>query len=404
MPNSLENKLNIKITDSVLLSRIIIVYLALKPLYLFPSGIPQISDMFLILATAYLLFSARGKICIHKSIVNWVAVFVLTLVFQCAVQLVWWLKIGERELLLMTTYYVFNFIAALLCLCIGNRIGTGRLKLSLCNGCFWSTLVIALGLVVNRGSDERMKGFFNNPNQLGYYALLVTTVIAFFPDQLPKWKNAVILTIAAAANALSLSKASIVGLAGLTVCYFIWGFRERTLRRMVTRTLVLLFFFAAVYWFLFSDSSIIQGNQLLSSLQTRLRNIGSENDSTLGSGRGYDRMQELGSNFLWGEGEGAYDRFQVLTGKEIHSTLINTIVSYGAVGSVAYLWLMGRTVLRRGVWVRNLACVSGIVLYSFTHNGIRNTLLWILLAVVMQCNAMKSAEDQTIRKGQTNET
>jgi hypothetical protein len=403
MPNSLVNNPNINKTESEVYGRILTVYLALKPLYFFSSGLPQISDMFLLLATVYLLFHVRGKIRIQKSILGWVTVFVFTLVFQCAIQLVWWLETDERELLLMPTYYIFNFIAALLCLCVGNRIGTERLKLVLCNGCFWSILVTALGLLVNWGTGARMKGFFNNPNQLGYYALLVATVIAFFPDQLPKWKKAVTLTISVLAIAFSLSKAAIVGLAGLTVCYFIWGSQKRTRRQMVIRAAILLLFFTAVYWLLFSDSSIIQGNQTLNSIRIRIRNMGSEKDSALGIGRGYNRVQELGMHFLWGMGEGAYERFQVLSGKEVHSTLINILVSYGAVGSLAYLWLIGRPLLRCGARLQNLACVSGVVLYSFTHNGIRNTLLWLLLAAVIQCNALDPAADRTNSEGQAYE-
>lgn len=404
MQNSPKNNLIFRTSECVSLSRILTVYLTLKPLYLFSSGLPQISDMFLLVATAYLLFSMRGKLHIQKSVLNWVTIFLFTLAFQFVIQLVWWLITGEKSMVLTLSYYVFNFIAALLCFFIGSRIGPERLKRAICNGCFWSILVTAVSLLVGRNYESRMMGFFNNPNQLGYYALLITTIIAFFPNELPKWKNAVIIVVSVAANVLSLSKASILGLAGLTVCYTVWGSREKSLRQIVTQTLVLLVFFATFYWILFSDSAIVEGSSTLSALRHRINKMSTEKDSSLGSGRGYDRVKELGIHFLWGMGEGAYDRFQSLNGKEVHATLVNMVVSYGVVGAAAYLWLMGRTVLRRGVWVRNMACLSGLVLYSFTHNGIRNTLFWILLAAVMQCNSHEAGADRMILEGPSYES
>ena len=364
---------------------IITLYMTLKPFYLFSSGLPQISDMFLFAATIVLLLRERGKLRIPGKYTLWIMIFIGTLVFQTFVQAVWWTKTKENNMMLYAAYYVFNFIASVLCIYIGSRIGVEKLKRSLCLGCFLSIIVTAIGIATqSRYHGIRSTGFFNNPNQLGYYALLILTIIALFPKTLPKWQTAIILAVAIWANIVSLSKASIVGIAGLAVCYTIWGSKNKTMRRIVTEVLLLLFLFGSIYWLLFSNSSFVSNSETLSFLRRRLLRITAENDSSLATGRGYDRVWELSYHFFWGKGEGAYDRFKVMPGYEIHATFINTFVSYGLIGLAAFLYLMLRPLIRRGETVRNLACFSGLFLYFFTHNGLRNTLLWILIAVVLQ--------------------
>ena len=121
-----------------------------------------------------------------------------------------------------------------------------------------------------------------------------------------------------------------------------------------------------------------------------------ENDSSLSTGRGYSRVWEIGYHFLWGKGEGAYYRFQIMTGLEVHSTFVNILVSYGLIGFAAYVYLIMKPMLHKGETVRNLACFSGLFLYFFTHNGIRNTLLWILLAVVLQTGILQEHKGELL--------
>ena len=370
------------------------IYLTLKPLYLFSSGLPQISDMFLVFVAFYMLVREHWRILIPTIYSKWLYVFIWVLLFQIVVQAVWWIKTNEARMLLFIAYYVFNFNAALLCIYIGEKIGIENLKLAICRGCLYSISITAAGFLLIRVSGIRSTGFFNNPNKLGYYALLIVTIIAFFPDQLPKWQNAIIIGVSLWANVVSLSKASIIGLAGLAVCYTLWGTRKKTLRKAISQAILLIVIFGAIYWFLFSNGSIVIGNRTLYILRNRIIQMSAENDSALGTGRGYDRVQEMGAHFLWGMGEGAYTRFKTMPGYEVHATFVNTLVSYGMIGLIVYIWLMVKPMISRGKSIRNLACISGLFLYFFTHNGIRNTLLWILFAVVLQANRFGECSDE----------
>ena len=145
---------------------ILTIYLTLKPLYLFSSGLPQISDMFLIIASVFMLLREGGKLLIPSEYSRWIWIFIATLTFQIVVQYTWWMITNDNGMLLKVIYYVFNFIASLLCIYIGQRIGIGRLKLAICKGCFFSIIVTAVGFLVRSGSGIRSTGFFNNPNQI----------------------------------------------------------------------------------------------------------------------------------------------------------------------------------------------------------------------------------------------
>ena len=361
---------------------ILVIYMMLKPLYILPSGMPQISDVFLVLATCVYYVRRHGRLFLSKETYTWCCFFIITLFFQAIVNIVWFGITDDAEMLLKTVYYVFNFIVSMLCLSIGREIGSKNLKKALCIGCLLSITVASIGFVFSGRMSVRQTGFFNNPNQLGYYCICILTIIALFPDVLRKEQTIFILLVAMYGNILSLSKASIIGLFGMAICYTMWGGKKRSRATIVKQIVIIVIVFAFVYWFLYSNNQFIISNKVLRTLRNRILKMSSENDTQLGMGRGYDRIFELKKNILWGMGEGAFKRFKILPGYEVHSTYANLIVSYGLIGFVMYVWLFAKTVIKKGSTIRNLACLSGLLLYFITHNGIRNTLVWLILAVL----------------------
>lgn len=372
---------------------ILAVYFALKPLYLLPSGLPQIGDVLLVIsALSIFFFKERLRIIVPNRHSMWIYIFLATLCYQTIVEIMWWVETDDEQMLLKLSYYVFNFMASFLCIYIGTRIGAENLKLAICKGCFYSAIVTSIGSVLNFSSGVRSTGLFNNPNQLGYHALLIATVVAFFPDQLPKWQSAFIILVSVFGTVISASKAALAGLAGLLVCYSVFGNNKKTVKTMLLQTTFLFIGLAIIYLFLYSDMELITENQTLYFARSRILRMFEENDSSLGEGRGYLRAQELGIHFLWGMGEGDYYRFTFLPGREIHSTFVNLLVSYGIIGFCLYFWLIVKSMLGGGKSLRNLSCFFGLFLYFFTHNGIRNTLFWILMVTVMQVSAEEKSE------------
>lgn len=373
---------------------IILIYFILKPLYFFKSGLPQISDMFLILMIFYLLLRDRGKVVLPKKSLTWITVFAGILIYQVLIDIIWTAVTGDTKMLINAMHYVFNFLAAVLCIFIGNRIGIRQLVRTVAEGCFWCAAIILFGMALNANSGIRRTGFFNNPNQLGYIALILLSCVLLFEKEFSVLKKAILIGITIFASIFSLSKASIIGIGGLAVCYTIFGNADKKVRQTVFQVILILLICFLTYWLLFSDSRIVLGNRVLSMFRRRILNLNSENDSSLGSGRGYTRVFEMGVHFFWGMGEGAYRRFTSLSGYEVHSTYINTLVSYGLIGMIAYAYIFLRPLFNGKYTARNFACFSGILLYFVVHNGIRNTLLWILIAVVLQISIAGPQEEE----------
>ena len=132
--------------------------------------------------------------------------------------------------------------------------------------------------------------------------------------------------------------------------------------------------FSAAYYF---NSEIIVSNQLYKSVANRIARVGSDRDDNL-SGRGYDRLTKYPKYLVFGSGEGQSSRFGYSI--EFHSTLGNILMSYGIIGLVLYLTSV-ISAIRNNRW-KDAYTVFFILLYGLTHNGIRNTLLWMLVASI----------------------
>ena len=363
---------------------IILIYFILKPLYFFDSGLPQIGDMFLVLSVLYLLLRDHGMVTLPKKSIMWVLTFATVVVYQIIIDIIWAGVTGETKMLINAAHYVFNFLAAVLCIIIGQKIGVRDLVKTIAKGCFFCAIVIGIGLVLNGNKSIRSTGFFNNPNQLGYFSLILLSCVLLFENEFTLSEKAVTIILALIGSVVSLSKSAILGIGGLAVLYSVFGRSENNTKKLIFQISLIIILCIFTYLLFFSDSSIILNNRLLLTLRKRILNIRNENDSTLGSGRGYSRVFEMGIHFLWGMGEGAYSRFISLPGKEVHSTYVNIFVSYGLLGMLAYLWIFLKPLMDGKNTKRNLACFSGIYLYFIAHNGVRNTLVWFIIATVLQ--------------------
>ena len=362
-------------------SWILIIYIALKPLYLSASGTMQVCDLFFAASVVYLVF-VKGKFAFTQYVFSAIKLLVLLIFYMAMVNGVWYFITAERGLLMKMLFYVFNLIAFCVCCIVATSVGMDKLKRALAKGCCLSALITVAGIVVYRGLRARNAGFFNNPNQLGYYALIIFTVLVLWPTYFSTFEKVTVVLVSVWAAFSSGSKAAIIGLAIMVLIYIAIGREKITAKKLAVQMALLLMFLAFVYFFLYGESRIITSNATLSYVRQRILNMATENDTGFGQGRGYNRVFEMGNHVLLGMGEGAYDRFHTLKGFEAHSTYVSIFVSYGIIGVLLFLACLKKIIIIPGKVKRNLCCLSGIALYSLTHNGIRNTLLWILLAVM----------------------
>lgn len=362
---------------------IIIIYCAIKPLYFFDSGHMQVCDYFLVIASAILLSKKNFRIVFPQERKKILLVLLYFVGYQMLINMIWFVfGVSDIRFIYSTMYFFFNYWAFYTVILVESDIGTERTIKSLVIGSFISVVIAILGACLDNGVNMRKMGWFNNPNQLGYFAILIVTVAVIFKEHLKKIELLFMIGASVYLITISASKAAFLALIMMVIICVIFGNNTWDVKHMAYTMLLFISLFIAGYLFFYSDNIHIVSNQTLMFMRERILHLNLEADSNLGEGRGYNRIFEIGMHFFWGMGEGAYNRFHSMTGNEVHSTFINIFISYGLIGFFIisnFFWMI---VKKEGKTIRNLCCLSGLVLYSFTHNGIRNTLLWILLAVI----------------------
>lgn len=378
---------------------IISIYFVLKPLYLGESGFLQISDIVLMLSFVYLIIKAKGKITLERDIAAILKIFIFVVFFQVIVNFVWSLITGDELMSRHDLYYIFNFMAFSGTLFIGQRVSKDTMKRAVGIGSFYAAILTAIGLVLFRGTGGRSTGFFNNPNQLGYFGVIVLTVIALCKDQMTRLEIGTVFVLSLWATVVSLSKAAILAYFAEVVVLLLFYQNNRSIKRLIPEFALLAIVFGAIYLLFFSNNRFVLNNRTLYQMRYRILYMSQENDSGLAYGRGYARVLEMLPHILWGTGEGAYERFVARHGTEVHSTFVSLLTCYGAVGLFGYLMIFKKCMGKGKLFWQNMIALLGLFLYALTHNGIRNTLLWIILAMMLLQNTQKNKDyDQPLKE------
>ena len=97
-------------------------------------------------------------------------------------------------------------------------------------------------------------------------------------------------------------------------------------------------------------------------------------------GRGYGRLFAFPEYVLLGAGEGEFNRFGIGHQLELHSAPATLIFSYGLPGVL----LLGGWVFAivRANSVQRLMLLAPAAIYLLTHQGLRFTMLWVVVALL----------------------
>lgn len=345
-------------------------YIVLKPYYLLPSGLPQIADLILVVAVPFALFLPRFREVEDASRFK---LYMIVFCFYAAlVNIGWTFALMYPRMALGATYYLFNL--SLLIVCI--RIGTLHPKatfLTIAYAIALSALVQTASSAVSYDSARlRQIASFNNPNQLGYWSLLSLCIFWSIAGRAKvKWfvqaPTAICLIYLAAT---SLSKSSMIATALLCLLHF---------AKKPKLLLILLLGIAPVYL-------VLDNSMLAERVSGRLQSIGEQQDDSL-EARGFPRLVEYPEYIAIGAGEGALFRFDESDDSdpdaqihEIHSTFLTILFSYGLIGAGAFaaaIWRLYR-LSSHGSFVYLIPPFF----YGLTHQGLRFSFLWLLLAVI----------------------
>ena len=366
------------------------MYVALKPIYLYASGLLQIADIFLIFAAGFYLVSRRGKIYINSYYRAIVLSFLFVCLYQIYINMIWSICISQWSMNKNSLYYVYNLIVFSLFLILADEYGSEKIIKMAGKGLFIASIIIAFALLIIDNSGIRNTGLFNNPNQLGLFALLSLSYPVLFPEAVNRVELIVIEIVSIFAIIKSGSKASFIGAVFLVLFYIVFIQTHKGIVGLLRSVILAGLLFAGLYILFISDNQHIIHNSSIIFFRNRIINLNNEADSNLATGRGYDRIFEMGIHFLWGMGEGASSRYTSLSGKETHSLYANLLVSYGLIGALGYVRAFSKCIISKNRTAINICGLAGFMLYGLTHNSTRNTIFWILLAAVVSRNCTNS--------------
>lgn len=342
----------------------------LSPVYVFESGLPQPAD-FLLVFLAFLIVVFRS-FALPRGAIPFLRILGVLAVYILLVNGWWYLKLGDFGLLFTSLYYFFNILVFATFLSLYAWLGRSLIELT-CWGFALSALfqtVVSVQLVDLSLNDViRSTLLFKNPNQTAYYAVLIGSFMLlcarsnYLPNLLQLWMPFFLAQLGYIV-ALTQSRAGLASL-GLIIGLF-------AIRRLSTGILI------GILLFLAARSPV--GDHLIQVINERVQQKQKSVDEELAY-RGYARLWENREYLLFGAGEGAYERFEVLWGKELHSTFGNILMSYGIVGLAILCAFFGKLLWHCGWW--NVVAFLPAFTYGLTHNGIRQSELWILAALVL---------------------
>lgn len=350
------------------------------PLYILPSGQPQISHFILLVFAILVFVQIGGEFSVRLS---GLVIFMFFTVWIVVRQIYFIGEGGPGSLfgskhLIAVAFYIFNFIIFLSVFAFTERNPDSALRIAFY--AFLAAVAVAVGAALIAGSSLRSEdgelvravGSFNNPNQLGYFSLCAIGVLLLI------WRatkvNQVYLWVGVAGCIylclLSLSKSAIISCAVYSLCM---------LAGVTGRKRVVFFFVFAV-----AVAALIRTDFSEFQFASRLSTVGLDNDDSL-EGRGYGLIFRGLPYFIFGSGEGYA---QMIIGHEVHSTFFSVAISYGIVGLVPILLLIisifGRLVSAFG-FVFAVGLLSPTLLYGVAHNGSRFSIFWLFLAI---CSAV----------------
>jgi hypothetical protein len=346
----------------------------LTPFYFFPSGGGQISDVCYIVSVLNFLTFNRNKVFSLTTIYpifNPLKYFVIwTLLINFIYFIIW----NDFLTLFSAVYYVYNFLLIVLLFGIYEFTKERFLRflfitffLSLF--CVFLIAVLNLDYIFSKEISWRRSVTFNNPNQLGYWSLIVISLISIlykFKIAKSKMDHAILflsIVMAFYISMISLSKASSISI--LLLIVFL------SLRKIKLLVMVVVFAYSSLIFFGNTDDNFI------GKYFKRIGSVGEANDDSL-EGRNYDRITKYPEYIFFGAGEGAISqRFD--KDNEIHSTFGTILFSYGLFGLFSFSYFLFEVYKKQKF--NFLFLMMPMLAYSLTHMGLRFSFFWLSLGV-----------------------
>lgn len=346
------------------------LYLLLTPIYVFKNGLPQPGDLIMLILIPIALRGWNGKLPVGA--IRTVRLLFWFTLWVCIVNYAWAIALGKFGLFgtdtfaLYPLYYVYNSALVLVALVLYERHREIFLRVTLVS----VQLSLAMQIVGSFTGQTGGRGalFFNNPNQLGYYALLAACLLVLLHWRL---KLRMIPTGVAlmACGYLAMLSASRAAIGGIAVLLALTVFTNPRIVIVASAVAISLLFVGGPVTdaFVAAQDRIENRTHHLSFLEER----------------GYSRITEHSELLVFGAGEGGLSRFaeNPLQQMEIHSSIGTVIFSYGVVGIVLFIAFL--LSLLRGSRLRLAVVLVPPLIYTVAHQGLRFSMMWVLFAIFL---------------------
>lgn len=349
--------------------------LALLPLYVTSSGRPQPAHI--VLAVAFVMTQVQfGTYAApFKGLVRACGAFVIVV----AVVTVTWAIFAPADVSLFPPVFaLFNFLVVRTCLILYSHLGNRFLAVTAYTLTATMAALSFYSLISGGSGAERSALTFNNPNQLAYFAVIgacavVAVNLAIRLDwrtQLVGYASAIYLVTVANSKA---------GLMAMVIAVLLMCFTNIRVALAVAAIAIVLV--------VGTDA----GTATYESVESRVTNL--QSDDTL-ERRGYGLLTDHPQYVIVGAAEGYQERFDQPF--EIHSTLGTVAFAYGIVGLVAFGLIFVRMFGLSGI--PGLAVMAPVLVYGLTHNGLRFTPFWILVALTASIGAPSPSSQLSLRE------
>jgi hypothetical protein len=356
--------------------------LASFPIYVLPSGMPQPSDWVQVVLVVLVL--RDRKLILPREWRRPIAYAIAFAVYTFIVSSIWTLRTADTGFLRASSYYIFNVSLFVMAMHIRAKYGEREFSRATLAGIAFAVALVLGAYVFGGGIPGiRARGTFNNPNQQGYFAVLSTLIMYVCLDRLRSrgFLRFLVIVTGAVLAALSLSRAGILSVLVIAAIHV----ASSLLRNGKIWETALLACLVAVLWIGVQDTPLVHA--VYRRFETKAVTFGD---------RGYARIVEYPEMVVLGAGEGGHWRFPGIGSHELHSTFGTLLFSYGIPGSVLFLCFL-ISVARRSRPDHSALLLAPLA-YSLGHQGLRVTLFWVSLAVVLSSHQAANSPNDAVRK------
>lgn len=372
---------------------LIYVYMFLRPYYFFKSGGLQISDIFIIMAFVLYLLLKRSGVSFEnkKKAIKENYGFILFFLLSTIINVLHFIIFPDYKFLLSSLYFAFNLIAILLfsyCIYSDEKFVKG-----IRNILFFNLIVQLFICILNKGryyDATRYMGTFNDPNQFGYFILLVCAYVYLLSCKEKNKKNSRIILfnfiISGYLIVRSSSTGMILGYSSILFLYMFDYFKS-PIKFLINyfKKIVIIFVFSiplvTLIVLLFNINIKNLKQNILSSnlsirIQEKLNKATEKSDLNIWEDRALDYIQYYPQYLIYGAGEGAERNYPLVNKPtEIHSTFPAIMFYYGIIPTLILLsWIYKKL---KKLKLRYLIPYIAILVESFTLANQRQVLFWV---------------------------